>query len=92
MSSTCDTTQEGQNETGDLLDFSGYDLLGEATCVTNDKISLIPRRVVPQIFFQESLHEGQLIFPQLVGTQHPLAVGPGMVVLGVYSEDGGCEG
>lgn len=38
----------------------------EAAGVRNDKVPLVPRRVVPHVFFQEALHKLQLLVPQFV--------------------------
>ena len=75
-----------------LLDFSGHDLICKSRNVTDNKISLIPGRVVPQIFLKESVHKLQLILPELIGAEDPLAMGPGMVILGIYPQDAGSEG
>lgn len=40
--------------------------VGEAAGVRDDKVPLVPRRVVPHVFFQEVLHKLQLVVPQLV--------------------------
>jgi len=54
-------------EENHLLNLSlHYSRIREACSVRNDKMSLVPRRVIPHIFFQKSLHKFQLIVPQFV--------------------------
>lgn len=53
--------------------------VGEACGVWNDKVPLVPSRVVPHVVFQEALHKLQLIVPQfvLLYSQTKLTIGIG---------------
>lgn len=43
-----------------------YSWIREARGVRNHKMPLVPGRVIPHVFFQEGLHELQLVVPQFV--------------------------
>lgn len=60
---------------GYLLDLSVQDGGVRVACgVGDDKVSLVPRRVIPHVLLQQPLHKLQLAVPQLVlladGQQH----------------------
>lgn len=60
----------------------------------HDKVAVMPRRVVPHVRKKKVVGVRKLVVPEVgvvqVG-QKPLAVAPGMVVLGVHAEDASDE-
>lgn len=51
-----------------------------------NKKALIPGRVVPDILLQQLGHHIKLLLPQSKPPHYGLAVGPGMVILGILSK------
>lgn len=48
------------------------DIVCELSCVVNNEVALIPRRVVSQIFSQQSVNILQFLIPQVKLTDNPL--------------------
>ena len=53
-------------------DLSCDDIVGEAACVGDDKVTLIPRRVVANVIRNETTNVLKLTLPQTKLQQHPL--------------------
>ena len=64
-----DHTQESAAKTS--LYFSVDDFVREAGGAGDDKVPLVPDRVVPEVLCQQLVHEGQFSLPQTVGLQQP---------------------
>ena len=79
------------NKSWHVLDLSGNDIICEVCCVVDDEVALVPGRVVPKIFLQKFLHVLELIVPEVKLSYDPLAMLPGVVVLGVPLENLGGE-
>jgi len=52
-----------------IPDFSVNDLLCESGGVADDKVPLIPGRIVPEVLLQQTVHILQLLPPQAKGLQ-----------------------
>lgn len=55
-----------QQTLADLLHFISEDLRSVATCVADDKVALIPGRVISQVQSQHGVHIVQFPFPQTI--------------------------
>lgn len=62
---------------------------GEMRGMCEDVVALIPGGVIAVVLRQQEVEVGKLVIPKVVGLDHPLTIGPSMVVLRVRLDQTG---